>query len=50
MTNNAIQELTRIIQKVAHTTLPEEQVQVIVSDISTTLSVNVSNLNIDLST
>ena len=50
MTINAIQELTRIIQKVAHTTVPKEQVQVIVSEISTTLSVNVSNLNIDLGT
>ena len=44
MTINAIQELTRIIQKVAHTALPEEQVQIIVSEISAILAVDVCSL------
>jgi len=44
MNNNAIQELTRITQKVAQASLPEEQVQIIVSEISTTLTVDVCSL------
>lgn len=44
MKNNTIQELTRITQKVAHATLPEEQVQIIVREISATLAVDVCSL------
>jgi len=44
MTNDSIQELTRIIQKAAHATVPEEQVQIIVSEISGSLSVDVCSL------
>jgi len=44
MNNNAIQELTRITQKVAHATLPEEQVQIIVNEISASLTVDVCSL------
>lgn len=44
MKSNAIQELTKIIQKAANATLPEEQVHIIVTEISTALSVDVCSL------